>query len=208
MIQTSHVSFTYKSGKAFTFPDLCLPKGEQAILKGKSGSGKTTLLHILAGILQADSGSVFINQTDIQQPGFKETDRFRGRHIGLIFQKHYFLGSLTMEENLYLAPSLPGLPADRNYIRGLMSELEISKLSRRYPKEISQGELQRFSMARAMANKPLVLLADEPTSSLDDENCIRFIQLLKRISTSHGATLLIATHDQRLLREFSTVFSL
>jgi putative ABC transport system ATP-binding protein len=208
MLETKDLTFRYPGGKQFSFPSFTLNKGDQVIIRGKSGSGKTTLLHLTAGILKPSGGRVVINGTGIHDLTPAETDRFRGKNIGLIFQQHYFIHSLTMEDNLLLAQALPGNPTDRKAISGLLAELDISMLAQKKPSALSQGELQRFSVARAMINQPVVILADEPTSSLDDENCSRFIRLLLDISGRHGTTLLIATHDNRLSKEFSTVIDL
>lgn len=208
MLETRNLSFRYPKGKSFQFPDLLLKKGEHAVLLGNSGSGKTTLLHLLAGILKAESGNVFINGKDIQQSGFTETDIFRGQNIGLIFQKHFFIGAITMMENLLLAQTLPGQNPDKQYIETLLDELKIENLSAKYPNELSQGELQRFSLARSLANKPVIVLADEPTSSLDDENCSRFITLLLNVSEKHNTSLVIATHDARLKVYFDKIIQL
>lgn len=208
MLETKDLTFQYPGGKPFSFPSFSLGKGDQAIVRGKSGSGKTTLLHLTAGILKPSGGRVVISGTSIHDLSAAETDRFRGRHIGLIFQQHHFIHSLNMEENLLLAQSLPGNPTDRRVISGLLSELDISMLARKKPSVLSQGELQRFSVARAMINQPVIILADEPTSSLDDENCSRFTRLLLEISGRRATTLLIATHDNRLSKEFSTVIDL
>jgi ABC-type lipoprotein export system ATPase subunit len=208
MLTTGNLSFRYQRGTAFSFPDISLTKGDQVALTGNSGSGKTTLLHLLCGILRAETGKVVINGTDIQQPGFDSTDRFRGKHIGLIFQKHFFIDGINMMENLLLAQELPGLQVDKSYLTSLLEELKITSLAGKHPAQLSQGELQRFSLARALANKPLLLLADEPTSSLDDDSCARFTSLLLNLSDKHETTLLIATHDARLKKEFKTVISL
>jgi putative ABC transport system ATP-binding protein len=204
MLQTINVKYSYPDGKSFHFPDVTLTKGEQVIITGKSGSGKTTLLHLLSGILRATEGSVLIKGTDIQSADFKEIDLFRGRYIGLIYQKHFFIEAINMLENLLLAQSLPGLPVDKEFLAGLIRELDIEHLSTKYPGQLSQGELQRFSIARALANKPLLLLADEPTSSLDDENSTRFVNQLLEISGKYEITLLIATHDTRLKQIMKT----
>lgn len=208
MLETKDLCYTYPEGKTFRFPDISVSKGEQIVLSGKSGSGKTTLLHLLAGILKCDSGEVLINGTNIQQSGFKTLDQFRGRNTGLIFQKNFFIDSVTMMENLLLAQTLPGQPADREYIAGLLEELGIMQLAGKRAQQLSQGELQRFSVARALANKPLIILADEPTSSLDDENCQRFTDLLHTTSEKHNITLVIATHDARIKSQFHRVISL
>lgn len=198
MLETRNLSFRYHKGNSFKFPDLLLKKGEPAVIVGNSGSGKTTFLHLLAGILKAETGNVFIDGKDIQLSGFTETDIFRGQNIGLIFQKHFFIGAINMLQNLLLAQTLPGQNPDKQYIETLLDELKIGNLSTKYPNELSQGELQRFSLARSLANRPLIVLADEPTSSLDDENCSRFITLLLNASGKHNTSLVIATHDARL----------
>ena len=208
MLETRNLSFRYPKGKSFQFPDLLLKKGEHAVIIGNSGSGKTTFLHLLAGILKAESGNVFINGTDIQLSGFTETDIFRGQNMGLIFQKHFFMGAINMMQNLILAQTLPGQNPDKQYIETLLDELKIGNLSTKYPNELSQGELQRFSLARALANKPLLVLADEPTSSLDDDNCNRFVTLLLKASERHNTSLVIATHDARLTVYFDKIIQL
>ena len=208
MLETRNLSFRYPKGKSFQFPDLLLKKGEHAVIIGNSGSGKTTFLHLLAGILKAESGNVFINGTDIQRSGFTETDKFRGQNMGLIFQKHFFIGAISMLQNLILSQTLPGHKSDKQYIETLLDELKIGNLSTKYPNELSQGELQRFSLARALANKPLLVLADEPTSSLDDDNCNRFVTLLLKASERHNTSLVIATHDARLTVYFDKIIQL
>lgn len=208
MLEIRGLQFSYKKGNVFRFPDFNIAKGEQVAVTGNSGSGKTTLLHLVAGILKADSGSVILNGADIQKYNQPEKDRFRGKNIGLIFQKHFFIQSVSMKDNLLLAQNLPGLDVDKVFIDSLMDELEIAHLSIKYPSQLSQGELQRFSLARSLANKPILLLADESTSSLDDLNCERFVSLITATSQKHQTTLLVATHDARLKRHFAKVIQL
>ena len=208
MLQTRNLVFQYSPVKVFTFPDIDAGKGEQWLLSGNSGSGKTTLLHLIAGILKSQSGEVMVNGTDIQKEGFTSVDQFRGKNMGIVFQKHFFVDSLTMTGNLLMARKLPGLPVDKDRIRCLMEELKVLHLQDKKPRQLSQGELQRFSIARALVNQPVLLLADEPTSSLDDDNCLRFTELIKEVSGKHATTLLIATHDGRLRREFENIIQL
>lgn len=208
MLHTRNLVFQYSQEKVFNFPDIHAGKGEQWLLSGNSGSGKTTLLHLIAGILKSDSGEVMVNGTDIQRKGFRHIDQFRGKNMGIIFQKHFFAGSLNMADNLLMAQKLPGLPVNKDRINGLMEELKVLHLQAKKPLELSQGELQRFSIARALVNQPVLLLADEPTSSLDDENCKRFTALIREVSVKHDTTLLIATHDSRLRREFENIIQL
>lgn len=209
LIQTEKLRFRYSlSGKEFLFPDIQLNRGENLLLSGKSGSGKTTLLHLLAGILAPSGGSAVIDGTDTALLKAHEMDKFRGEKIGLIFQENYFIESLSVANNLVYTRSLSGLIPDNTYIGNLLRELNIEQLSGKKPSQLSRGELQRFSIARALVNKPVVLLADEPTSSLDDENCGRFIDLMKQVSVSHSLSLIVATHDGRLKPGFTNSINL
>lgn len=209
LIQTEKLRFRYSpSGVEYAFPDIQLKKGENLLLTGKSGSGKTTLLHLLAGILAPSGGSVVIDGTDTALLKAHEMDAFRGEKIGLIFQENYFIESLSVMNNLVYTSSLCGLKPDSTYIGNLLRELDIAALSGKKPGQLSRGELQRFSIARALVNKPVVLLADEPTSSLDDENCGRFADLMKQVSVSHSLSLIVATHDGRLKPGFASRINL
>lgn len=208
MLHTRDLVFHYSPEKTFSFPDLHAGVGEQWLLTGNSGSGKTTLLHLIAGILKSHSGEVMVNGTNIQKAGFKGIDQFRGKNMGIIFQKHFFVDSLTMAGNLLMAQQMPGIPVDKDRINGLMQELQVAHLRDKSPRQLSQGELQRFSIARALVNQPVLLLADEPTSSLDDDNCLRFTELIREVAGKHDTTLLIATHDSRLRREFEHIIHL
>jgi ABC-type lipoprotein export system ATPase subunit len=209
LIKTEKLRFSYSpTGNEFLFPDIQLNRGENLLLTGKSGSGKTTLLHLLAGILAPSGGSAVIDGTDTALLNAHELDKFRGIKIGLIFQENYFIESLSVLNNLIYISSLCGLKPDKNYIDSLLHELDITGLSAKKPAQLSRGELQRFSIARALVNKPVILLADEPTSSLDDENCSRFIGLMKAVGGSHGISLVVATHDGRLKTGFTQTINL
>jgi putative ABC transport system ATP-binding protein len=175
---------------------------------GESGSGKTTLLHILTGILKPSNGEVNIDQTSIYQLSSKELDQFRGRKIGIIFQRPHLIKSLTIEENLKLAQSFANLPTDSHRIDEVLTSLDIANKKKAYPSELSQGQLQRVSIARAVINKPALLIADEPTSSLDDKNATAVLQLLMEQSGLNQATLVVATHDKRVKDAFTHTYSL
>ena len=209
LVKTGKLTFRYPSSeKGYFFPDIQLEKGENLLLSGKSGSGKTTLLHLLAGILVPTGGSAVIDGIDTAQLRAHEMDKFRGEKIGLIFQENYFIESLSVMNNLVYTSSLCGLKPDNAYIGDLLRELDIAGLSGKKPGQLSRGELQRFSIARALVNKPVVLLADEPTSSLDDENCSRFADLMKQVGVSHSLSLIVATHDGRLKPGFANRINL
>jgi len=208
MIVTDKLSFTYSEGVSFTFADWRLNQGEQRLVSGTSGSGKTTLLHLLAGLLRPATGNITINDTTINRLTNADMDAFRGKNIGLIFQKHHFIGAINMRNNLKAAQTLPGLTPNTAHLNELMDTLEIRNLETKLPSQLSQGELQRFAVARALANKPSLLLADEPTSSLDDRNCDTFIRLITANASRYNTTLIIATHDVRLKQNFSSIYSL
>lgn len=168
------------------------------MLLGQSGSGKTTLLHLLGGLLKLQHGSIIVNGTGITQLSESALDRFRGQHYGFIFQRNHLISALTVEKNLLLAPFLAGLKQDHSRVEEVLTQLGIADKKQAAIRELSLGEAQRVAIARAILNKPSVILADEPTSSLDDKNCDRVSDLLLSVADQNRATLIIATHDQRL----------
>ncbi|MFN2396315.1 MAG: ABC transporter ATP-binding protein, partial [Bacteroidales bacterium] len=182
--------------------------GQNLLVIGQSGNGKTTLLHLIAGILSPSKGEIWINSTSITDLKNAEKDVFRGNKVGMIFQKHFFMEGLSVMENLKAAQRLSGSKRDEKHLINLIGKLEISHLSGKKPFKLSQGEQQRFSIARALANKPALVLADEPTSSLDDKNCELFLELITLPLTNNPVSWIIATHDQRLKDHFSNVYTL
>lgn len=208
MLSTHSLNFQYPSGTPFIFPDLQCRPGENLIILGDSGSGKTTLLHLLSGILTPQSGDVDAEGIKLNLMNVTERDAFRGKHMGMIFQKHFFMEGLSVLENLKAAQKLSGSATDIHHLDQLMVKLGIKHLSRKKPYKLSQGEQQRFSIARALANKPSYVLADEPTSSLDDRNCEKFIELIQLPFTGKPVSWIIATHDQRLRKYFTNIYEL
>ncbi len=202
MLQTHNLQYSYDGKAALHFPDIRCEKGEQWLLLGRSGSGKTTLLHLLGGLLTAKEGMVKVADTNLSALSTAQLDKFRGRHIGIIFQKSHFVKALTVEENLMLAQTLAGEPINRARIAELLHQLNVGHKLRSKPDRLSQGEQQRIAIARAVVNQPDVILADEPTSALDDVNCEEVIKLLEREAEAVGATLLVVTHDGRLKEKF------
>lgn len=208
MLTTHSLIFQYPSGNPFAFPDLQCKAGESLLILGDSGSGKTTLLHLLSGILTPQSGDLDVDGTKINQLENTERDAFRAKQMGMVFQKHFFIEGLSVFENLKAAQKLSGSLSDTSHLEQLMEKLGISHLSKKKPYKLSQGEQQRFSIARALANKPSYVLADEPTSSLDDRNCEKFIELMQLPLTEKPVSWIIATHDQRLKKYFSNIYEL
>jgi putative ABC transport system ATP-binding protein len=208
MVTLKTVAHRYNNLSEIIFENWQVDKTQQWLLLGESGSGKTTLLHILTGILKPSRGEVIINETSIYQLGAKKLDQFRGQHIGIIFQRPHLIKSLTITENLLLAQSLAGLPLNRTRIHEVLDSLDVASKKKAYPSELSQGQLQRVSIARAVINKPSLLIADEPTSSLDDKNTNAVLNLLLEQSELNGSTLIVATHDKRVKDAFTNTYEL
>lgn len=208
MISIKSLSHSYNGASKISFKDWQIKDGEQWLLLGASGSGKTTLLHALTGILKPTAGEVYIADTPIYKLTSKQLDQFRGRNIGIIFQRPHLIKSLTIEENLKLAQSFAKLPEDIKRIDEVLTSLAIVDKKKAYPSELSQGQLQRVSIARAVINKPTLLIADEPTSSLDDKNAESVLALLLQQSKLNNATLVVATHDKRVRDAFTNTYNL
>ena len=198
----------YDQGRSLKFPDWEIGDMEQWLLLGASGSGKSTLLNIISGLLKPSQGEVSINGTDLYTLPVRRLDRFRGRHIGIIFQRPHLIRSLDVLDNLELAALMAGLPTDHERNRSLLADLGIGELAKKYPDQLSQGQLQRVSVARALVNKPDLLIADEPTSSLDDENTNQVVKMLTTQAKDNGAALIIATHDARVRNHLTKTYLL
>lgn len=199
MISVRNLSYQYDgTSRAIQFQDFSIPQGEHGLLLGESGSGKTTLLHIIGGLLRQYHGTVSIQDTALSTLSEAALDNFRGRQIGFIFQRNHLISALTVEKNLALSPYLAGLPIDTARIDQVLASLGLQEKKKSRISELSHGQAQRVAIARAVLNKPSIILADEPTSALDDKNCERVVSLLTDVARQNGATLLVATHDQRL----------
>jgi putative ABC transport system ATP-binding protein len=189
-----------REGRAFALlPSLRLKSGQVAALTGASGSGKTTALLALSGVRAPQQGRIAIENIDLWSLGRAQRDRLRGRRIGLVFQSFHLIDAVSVEDNLRLAATCAGLVPDESRIGTLLECLDIAALRRRRADQLSQGEAQRTAVARALVNKPAVILADEPTSALDDGNAKALLDLLSGMTRDQGAALLIATHDRRVL---------
>lgn len=208
MIAIKSVAHSYGRQKSLRFKDWDINRGEQWLLLGDSGSGKSTLLNILTGILEPQQGEVLINQTNLYKLPGRKRDSFRGQNIGMIFQTPHLVKSLTVKENLLIAQSFARLREDVKRIEEVLSSLGIEDKKNSYPHELSQGQLQRVSIARAVINKPALLVADEPTSSLDDRNTAAVLELLIRQSKLTNSTLVVATHDKRVKDQFTNEYVL
>ena len=203
LLQTTPLTFAYPGQPLLTFPELSLAGGEALLLLGKSGSGKTTFLHLLAGLLAPSSGEIVLDGTALSFLKGHQLDLFRGQNIGIVFQKPHLIAALSVQENLVLAQFLckkKGVD-----VSALLKNLELSDKASAAVATLSEGEAQRVSIARALVNSPKLILADEPTSSLDDDRAEQVIHLLKKEAARVGAALIIVTHDQRVKSEVAQV---
>jgi ABC-type lipoprotein export system ATPase subunit len=207
MIKTKGVEFNYDNQVFFKFQDINLKSSENLLIIGSSGIGKTTLLHLLAGLLESSSGSIKLFEKELSELSSHQLDRFRKNNIGIVFQRPHFVNSLTVKENLELAQYIAN-KKDSNRIENILKNLNILDKSDKKTNQLSQGEKQRASIALAIVNSPKLILADEPTSSLDDINCDNVIKLLKKQATDFGAQLIVITHDSRLKKHFKNSIEL
>ena len=208
MLEVKSLTFTYEGQNQLCFPDISLSNNEGLIVLGNSGSGKTTLINLIAGLIKPDSGDITLNQTKYNELSLDDLDIFRGKNIGLIFQKPHFIRNLNVLENLLLSTHLSRNKVKKDIFKETLSEVGLSKKVNVKPNELSEGEQQRLSIAMALVKEPALILADEPTSSLDDNNCNKVINLLKAYSEKKECNLVIVTHDIRIKDLFKKKISL
>lgn len=198
MFSIQNLTHAYNGATVLNVASWQAEQGAQWLMLGPSGSGKTTLLHVLAGILRPTSGQVAVANQDLIALAPSALDRFRGKHIGIVLQRLHLIDSLSVLNNLLLAQYLAGEPQNASRVREVLTRLDLGDKANARPHELSHGQAQRVAVARAVVNSPKLLLADEPTSNLDDTRCMQVLDLLLTQAKACGATLVIATHDQRI----------
>ncbi len=208
MFELRDLTHAYNGAEVLSVPAWRSEQGAHWLILGPSGSGKTTLLHILAGILRPSSGRASVGGQELPALRPAALDPFRGRNIGLVLQRLHLIPSLTVMGNLLLAQYLAGLPQDRARAEETLAALDLRDKCEAHPHELSFGQAQRVAVARAMVNRPRLLLADEPTSNLDDARCVQALDLLQAQARACNATLVIATHDQRIRARIPDHFEL
>ncbi|MEZ5032204.1 MAG: ABC transporter ATP-binding protein [Saprospiraceae bacterium] len=200
MIQGTHLQKSFGSLQVLKDINLDVQEREIVSLLGKSGSGKSTLLHILGTLDRPDKGQVILDSTDITHLKGNELSRFRNERVGFIFQFHHLLPEFTALENAMMPGLISGQAADacRNRASELLDYLGLSDRFTHKPSQLSGGEQQRVAVARALLNRPKVILADEPTGNLDSQNSQEMHQLFRQLRDDFGHTFLIATHSKEL----------
>ncbi len=198
VIRLNDVTYQYPQGESLRFADIEVAFGQHTLILGDSGSGKTTLLHILSGLLKPQAGTVQVDGQQLYKLTARKLDEFRGQRIGLIFQEEHLVMSFTIKENLQIAQGFAGAKIDSDRIHEVLTLLNLANKANSYPSKLSRGQLQRAAIARAVINRPAILVADEPTASLDDRNTASVLELLLTQAEEHGATLIVATHDKRV----------
>lgn len=201
MIRTRGLSYAYAvDGVPLRFPDLDLRQGGTLLLRGRSGAGKSTWLSLIAGLRGAHGGDLFVAGLQLGTQRGAELDAWRARSIGFLPQKLHLSGALSVADNLALVYFACGQPRDDMAIAQALAQVGLSGLAARRPHQLSGGQAQRVALARAVLRKPQLLLADEPTASLDDEAAADALALLQSAAAACEASLVIATHDQRVLQ--------
>jgi putative ABC transport system ATP-binding protein len=201
-----------KVSKAFLAPDgsatsvvdverFDVARGEQVGLRGASGSGKTTLLHLIAGILQPDAGEILVAGGDVAAMGEADRDRWRAAHVGYVFQSFHLLSGYSALENVALAMHFAGR-RDLERARHLLERVGLADRLHHRPRQLSVGQQQRVAVARALANAPELVLADEPTGNLDRRRAQEALALIREACRESGAALLFVSHDERMLAGF------
>lgn len=200
MIRTQGLTYAYAAGPTLHFTDVAVPQGGVLLLKGPSGAGKSTWLALAAGLVAPPQGQIEVAG---QVLAGGATDRWRARNIGFLPQKLHLSPALSVHDNLALAQWAAGQPEDAGRIASALAALGVGELAQRKPAQLSGGQAQRVALARAVLLQPQVMLADEPTASLDDAAAALAAQLLAQVAAQQGATLVVASHDARLLRFFT-----
>lgn len=208
LLESKNITVARRNAPLLHLADIQLqPKGRVLVL-GPSGSGKTTLLSVLAGLLSPTTGRVLFDGNDIYALTPRRRDHLRGQSFGFVFQALHLLPALNLRQNIALAGDMAGLPRDEKRLDRLLEQLGLSAKAHRKPEALSQGEQQRAAIARAVLNRPKIIIADEPTSALDDANAAAVLKLLDDQARESGAALLIATHDNRIIPQFKDIIRL
>ena len=194
MITAKNIKKKYNDQEVLRGIDLKIDKNEFVVILGASGSGKSTLLNILSGLEKSDSGEVVYDNESISDYSEKQLTKFRKDKIGFVFQQYYLLNNLTVEQNVKVGANLAN---NKEYV-DLIKDLGLEDRLSRYPNELSGGEQQRVSIARALAKKPTVLFLDEPTGALDEETGRKILEYLLKLKDKSHFTMIMVTHNENI----------
>ncbi|MFN3812121.1 MAG: ABC transporter ATP-binding protein [Roseateles asaccharophilus] len=198
MIELQGLRYRYAQGPEIAFPDIALGAAPGLLLRGASGSGKSTLLALMAGLLSASAGVVLMAGTELGALSARQRDAWRGVNLGFVPQRLHLSAALSVRDNLGLPYLAAGQHVDAARVDALLTSLGLQSLAERRPHQLSLGQAQRVALARALLRRPRLLLADEPTANLDDENAAASLDLLQQAAAEQGAILVLATHDGRV----------
>jgi len=210
MLLLTDVSKSYVEPNGETLPILDIPRleleaGEQVVLRGQSGCGKTTLLNCISGLTSVDAGKIQIHGTDIVNLPEVARDRFRARFIGFVFQTFNLLPAFTALENVMLGMTFTGQRKDSDRAEKLLADVGLSHRLTHKPSALSVGEQQRVAVARALANQPKLLLADEPTANIDPAHQQQVIDLLRKACEEEKVAMLLVTHSPEISSQFERI---
>ena len=196
MITAKNIKKKYNDQEVLRGIDLKIDKNEFVVILGASGSGKSTLLNILSGLEKSDSGEVVYDNESISDYSEKQLTKFRKDKIGFVFQQYYLLNNLTVEQNVKVGANLAN---NKEYV-DIIKELGLEDKLGKYPNELSGGEQQRVSIARALAKKPTVLFLDEPTGALDEETGRKILEYLLKLKDKSHFTMIMVTHNENIAK--------
>lgn len=212
LIEVKNLNKIYGSGeaevKALKNINLNIEQGEFVAIVGQSGSGKSTLLHLIGGVDIPSSGEVIIDGKNIYKLKEKELSILRRRKLGFIFQFFNLIPVLTVQENIEMPVLLDNEKIDKKYMSELLRILGLEERKNNYPSQLSGGQQQRVSIGRALANKPSIILADEPTGNLDSKNSKEVLELLKYCAKKYNQTLILITHDINIAKSSDRVITI
>lgn len=214
LVSMKDVSKLYPLGKrqvaALSGVNLDIDAGEFVVIRGQSGSGKSTLLNLLSALDHSDSGQVKIKDMNIAELSESQRARFRGKHIGIVFQSFNLIPVLTVLENVMYPLTLRGMSKQQAQSLSLsaLNDVELDEFSGQRPNQLSGGQMQRVAIARAIVSKPDLVLADEPTANLDSKTSSTVIELMHRLNQDHGVTFIIATHHDYVMEQASRLITL
>lgn len=212
ILQTVNLRKYYRQGdhvtKALDGVSLSVDAGEFVAVVGTSGSGKSTLLHMLGGLDTPTSGDIIVGGKRLSKKGEEQMAVFRRRHIGFVFQNYNLVPILNVYENIVLPVQLDGRRADKDFLEEIVRSLGLQDKLQSLPNNLSGGQQQRVSIARALLTKPEIILADEPTGSLDSRNGQEIIRLLKESNRAYHQTLILVTHDENIALQADRIITI